>query len=377
MGHALELLCDLHLQAGRTAEARQVMTESLTDAVITDPVLLSRVHALHMRLNVLEGKGDAVVELARRAFAASLGAGDLFGARYAALHLVPLLALSGDLAGARQVTDTLHARLEWRQVPLLTHAYHVFEAYLAFAAGDHTAAHAHLDAGAPKDDGTRPTITWALDVALRDLLSPGGAAPLPWPGDDERLAATVRLIHAHAAGQSSAGTGSDANEASAGSPEVTVRTLGQLELQVNGQEVPVYRSALTALVYRLLFPHARQDEIASQVWPDAADAQGRMSASRARTDLNRALKDVGPTTSPVPEVLRGGRRGQRNPEWTLHPDVTVTLDVHALLASTDMDAVRRAGEFMPGVDGEWVDGVRAQIRAHQVMLDQGRGPFTR
>lgn len=375
MGHALELLCDLHLQAGRTAEARQVMTESLTDAVITDPVLLSRVHALHMRLNVLEGKGDAVPELARRAFAAGLGAGDLLGARYAALHLVPLLALSGDLDDARQVTDTLHAQLEWRQVPLLTHSYHVFEAYLAYAAGDHAAAHAHLDAGAPKEDGGRPTITWALDVALRDLLGPDRAAPRPWPGDDERLAATVRLIHAHAAGQSSAGTAGDATEAPAGPPEVRVRTLGELELQVNGREVPVYRSALTALVYRLLFPHARQDEIASQVWPDAADAQGRMSASRARTDLNRALRDVVPATSPVTEVLRGGRRGQRNPEWTLHPDVTVTLDVHVLLASTDPDAVRRAGEFMPGVDEEWVDGVRAQIRAHQVMLDQGHRPL--
>lgn len=368
MGHALELLCDLDLQAGRTAEARQVMTESLTDAVITDPVLLSRVHALHMRLNVLEGKGDAVAELARRAFAASFGAGDLLGARYAALHLVPLLALTGDVASARQVTDTLHARLEWQQVPLLTHSYHVFEAYLAFGAGDHAGALAHLNASAPQDDGARPTITWALEVALRDLLGPGGTPRAPWPGDDARLAATVRLIHAHASGEEAPGTDAPAPQSTPDPLEVKVRTLGQIGAWVGGREVVVYRPALIALAYRLLHPHARQDEIATQVWPDATDAQGRMSASRARTDLNRALQVASPAALAEVEVLRGGRRGQRNPEWTVHPDVTMTLDVHGLLASTDPDVVGRAGEFLPGVEGEWIEGIRAQIRAHQVML---------
>lgn len=380
LAQATELLGDLHLEAGNVKAAQDALDSVRESALVTDPALLARLQTLQAQVHALTGRPDAALDLLERATHVSLDTGDLLGARYAALHLVPALALRGKLPRAQSLDNALHGRLQWREVSILRASYHALQAYLAFGSGDEDRARVHLSEwAAVTGEGT--TVTWLLGRALQARLS-GPAMPEALAAlrtalsSDGRLAAAGQVVLPSLLGLDLAASQllPQRSLAPSAHPVVMVKTLGAVGLTVNGLPVGAPGRAVEALAYRLLHPYTTHDEIAAQVWPDAEGSAARRSASVARNTLNHVLTTVLSGTVNG-DVLRGGRKGQRNPPWTVHPDVTITTDAHEVLRTFDAGAVRllNQGLFLPRRHDEWVHDVRERLDAHVTAVGANAG----
>ena len=136
-----------------------------------------------------------------------------------------------------------------------------------------------------------------------------------------------------------------------------VRTLGALELDLDGVELPLPagRPGRTLLAWLALHPgtHARS-AVAAALWPDVLDASARASLRTALSAVRRAL-------GPASAALRADRE-----RVELSEDVAVDLrEFDRLLDSGEPEAALdlARGELLPDLDDDWVLRERDRHRA--------------
>lgn len=158
----------------------------------------------------------------------------------------------------------------------------------------------------------------------------------------------------------------------AGPAVLHITTLGTSTLTLDGHAVQVgHATAFEMLVYAVLHPEVRQDELASVVWEDQPDLQrARASAQEARHAVNSALRQVsgGREFSLLP-----AQRGRRNPHWKITDQVRVRCDALQLLASRQPQEVLRLyqGPFLAFSDTEWVRECRQRLAGHAARVLEG------
>jgi DNA-binding SARP family transcriptional activator len=127
-----------------------------------------------------------------------------------------------------------------------------------------------------------------------------------------------------------------------------VRTLGALELDLDGAELPppAGRPARTLLAWLALHPGAHlRSAVAAALWPDVLDESARASLRTALSAVRRAL-------GPASPALRADRE-----RVELGGDVAIDLrDFERLLDSGELDAALELarGELLPDLDDDWV-----------------------
>ena len=128
-----------------------------------------------------------------------------------------------------------------------------------------------------------------------------------------------------------------------------VRTLGALELDIDGTRLPPPpgRPARVLLAWLALHPGAHtRSAVAATLWPDVLDASARASLRTALSAVRRAL---GPSSS---SALRSGRE-----RIELSEDVAVDLhEFDRLLDGGEPQAALELarGELLPELDDDWV-----------------------
>jgi two-component SAPR family response regulator len=151
-------------------------------------------------------------------------------------------------------------------------------------------------------------------------------------------------------------------------PRYLLRSLGNADVIVDGVSVvwPA-RSAEELLWYLHAHPHGRyRHDILAQLW-DLEDTPA--AANRFRVALHRLRSTLGRSDAVVEE------RGR----YTLHADLQAASDTHALHRALDASRsmteprqqeewLRQAlasadGEYLPHLQGEWVEAARSQHRA--------------
>lgn len=159
--------------------------------------------------------------------------------------------------------------------------------------------------------------------------------------------------------------------------------LGRLGMEREGREAPGHglpgRRAELVFAY-LAVEHGRRvsrDELADVLWPDTLPDSWAAALRGVVSDVRRFLEDGGVDAA---EVLAAGRRGY---QLRLPAQVVVDIDqaraaiadAHVELAAGTPAAAAahaaRAGAlvrlpFLPSHDGDWVDGVRADLDAMRV-----------
>lgn len=155
---------------------------------------------------------------------------------------------------------------------------------------------------------------------------------------------------------------------SAGKGRYLLRSLGQADVLMDGQSVvwPA-RSAEELLWFLYTFPEGKyRHDILAQLWGLEDTAA---TANRFRVALHRLRSAL---DWPEAVTERGGR-------YQLHPDLLASSDSHALygaLRASRQSATPREreellrqmlssgdGEYLPHLQGEWVEQARAQHRA--------------
>ncbi|PNY79246.1 hypothetical protein CVO96_20225 [Deinococcus koreensis] len=149
-------------------------------------------------------------------------------------------------------------------------------------------------------------------------------------------------------------------------------TLGRVQATLNDQEIRLgHVSAVEALVYRVLHPTARQDELADEVWGGADLKRARQSGHTARSTLNGAFREGAKLLNmPLAADLIRPSRGRRNPEWVFNDSVRISCDALAILESSDPREVLRqyGGTFFVDSTSEWVTHYREVIHKHVVQV---------
>lgn len=156
---------------------------------------------------------------------------------------------------------------------------------------------------------------------------------------------------------------------------LALTTFGALRGEVDGQPVKLgHSSALEALVYVLLHPEARQDEVADQVWSHGDLKRARQSAQVARSTLNAAFRAAVAHAAPTfGDLVTTSGASRKNPQWTINAHVEVALDVQAYLRSRDPDMMLRThpASFLDGSENEWADHYREVLTRHAVQVLDG------
>lgn len=151
-----------------------------------------------------------------------------------------------------------------------------------------------------------------------------------------------------------------ADDAKPDRPTLIIRTLGQRSASWDGQGLTLTDREAELLTYVALHGTVVPSAAARALWPDRDPARALASAQVTRSKVNNA--------APGPLIVSSGPRG--NLTWTLSPDITVDLDVTAILNTQDPhDAgARDQGTFLPGTEAEWVEQTRRQLAEHLAAL---------
>lgn len=240
------------------------------------------------------------------------------------------------------------------------------QAYILAAQGDwahalSTAEHAqaHLNAQGEAPDYLLTLVEARAALALGQLtpthLQRLQDAAVPYPSDQHYLRINPEWHRLLQGAQT--GTLHPAAPPAA-RPTLHAVTLGAVQLTFGDQPLALPSTPTVELLLALLVRgHARQDDLALDVWPGRDIKRARASAQVARSTINAA--------SGIPLILTEGR-GRPNPKWRLNPDVDVQLDLQELLQTRDPHRVRKLyrGAFLVGHDAPWVTPIREAINAH-------------
>lgn len=142
-------------------------------------------------------------------------------------------------------------------------------------------------------------------------------------------------------------------------PDVRIVTLGRFAVEVDGVEVD--SAEWGSRKARLLC----QRLVAARGWPVSREALFEMLWP-GETDLRRLGARLSVQLSAIRRVLGGGVIADRQ---TVALDLSqVATDVEEALEAESVDAIVDAygGEFLPGEDGEWSNGVRDEVRGRFV-----------
>jgi LuxR family transcriptional regulator, maltose regulon positive regulatory protein len=150
-------------------------------------------------------------------------------------------------------------------------------------------------------------------------------------------------------------------------PLLEVTTFGRLEVHLNGKAVKLpFAKAGELLVWLLLHGPANHEQVIDALWDGSAETKHHEYFRVAVRKLRAALKPE-PDSSINPLPFENGQYAISG----LH----VNLDVHQLkaLETDDVNALRSAleaykGDFMPGVDSEWVAQTRTRCLEHAVAV---------
>ncbi|GMA17768.1 AAA family ATPase [Deinococcus metallilatus] len=161
-------------------------------------------------------------------------------------------------------------------------------------------------------------------------------------------------------------------ESAAPQVHLELTTLGRVKAAVNDQEIRLgHVSAVEALVYRVLHPTARQDQLADEVWGGADLKRARQSGHTARSTLNASFREAVKSLGiPIATDLILPSQGRRNPEWVLNTAVQITCDALTIVESRDPKEVLRlyGGPFLPDSASEWAGHYREVIHKHVVQV---------
>ncbi|MFC5849597.1 AAA family ATPase [Deinococcus petrolearius] len=161
-------------------------------------------------------------------------------------------------------------------------------------------------------------------------------------------------------------------ESAAPQIQLELATLGRVKAAVKGQEIRLgHVSAIEALVYRVLHPTARQDQLADEVWGGADLKRARQSGHTARSTLNTSFREAVKSLGiPLATDLILPSQGRRNPEWVLNNTVQITCDALTIVESRDPHEVLRlyGGPFLPDSGSEWAGHHREVIHKHVVQV---------
>jgi LuxR family transcriptional regulator, maltose regulon positive regulatory protein len=142
-------------------------------------------------------------------------------------------------------------------------------------------------------------------------------------------------------------------------PLLEVTTFGRLEVRLNGKLVKLpFAKAGELLVWLLLHGPANHEQVIDALWDGSAETKHHEYFRVAVRKLRGALKPESDSSiNPLPF---------ENGQYAIS-GLRVNLDVHQLkaLETEDMNALRSAleaykGDFMPGVDSEWVAQTRTR-----------------
>jgi LuxR family transcriptional regulator, maltose regulon positive regulatory protein len=146
-----------------------------------------------------------------------------------------------------------------------------------------------------------------------------------------------------------------------------VTTFGRLEVRLNGKAVKLpFAKAGELLVWLLLHGPANHEQVIDALWDGSAETKHHEYFRVAVRKLRAALKPE-PDSSINPLPFENGQY--------VISGLSVNLDVHQLkaLETGDVNALRSAleaykGDFMPGVDTEWVETTRTRCLEHAVAV---------
>lgn len=287
------------------------------------------------------------------------------------LHLVQAQALLGRLDEVPTLLDRARALMSPEETARPTR-FRLTRGFVAFARGDLAEAEAELTQalqdGLPTFDRARARFHLAeiarragrlrralVQEAMEDLDELGRDAPL---GTDRAL-----LIGLYREGvkrrwfaERFAPWIEERDDAAPAAPVLDLRTLGRLDVHVNGRPVRVpLTKSLEVLAWLALQGPSTRDELVRALWGDAQERRNveffKVAVRRLRIAL-AAAPDV--TFDPVP-FEHGVYR--LNPAWRPVVDIAPWLDENAgpdVPAPPDLPV-------LPGVTGGWADEVRRRV----------------
>jgi LuxR family transcriptional regulator, maltose regulon positive regulatory protein len=150
-------------------------------------------------------------------------------------------------------------------------------------------------------------------------------------------------------------------------PLLEVTTFGRLEVRLNGKLVKLpFAKAGELLVWLLLHGPANHEQVINALWDGSAESKHHEYFRVAVRKLRAALKPE-PDSSINPLPFEHGQYAISG--------LRVNLDVHQLkaLETEDVNALRSAleaykGDFLPGVDSEWVAQTRTRCLEQAVAV---------
>jgi LuxR family transcriptional regulator, maltose regulon positive regulatory protein len=162
-------------------------------------------------------------------------------------------------------------------------------------------------------------------------------------------------------------------------PLLEVTTFGRLEVRLNGKAVKLpFAKAGELLVWLLLHGPANHEQVIDALWDGSAETKHHEYFRVAVRKLRAALKpqaepELKPQAEPEPDSSINPLPFE-NGQYAIS-GLHVNLDVHQLkaLETGDTNALRSAleaykGDFLPGVDTEWVETTRTRCLEQAVAI---------
>ncbi len=395
----VDRLASLYLSKDRADEAAQLLEAYLTACERNYPLGVPVTQLRLAEVRHAQGRVDEGVQLARQAFDEFLRQQNFSIAADALMYFFYTELLWGQQASAVAAFDRLRLLMGEDREKLTSAAWISrlkMLAYLAYSNGQLEDALYHLDQATAETlevYNVRHVLTEGLRAEIMrvrgqlDRTHADGLAQ-SLEGASEELA-HVRMVHPHFEPLLRefirrgwhAPLFKGVLQRCLTTPDQTLpplqlhlSTLGRVSITLNGQNVRLgHVSAIEALVYRILHPQARQDELADRVWDGVDLKRARQSAHTARNTLNASFREAARASGvPFPADLILPGQGRRNPEWVINDAVQVTCDAQVILGRHEPREVLRlyGGPFLPDSKSEWVEHHREVVNRHVVRLLQ-------